>query len=172
MISSCPTSPIRSNTWNYTNTLTTWNSLPLPHARGRRRRGDRTRSMKRKGGRTDGRTEGPFDIDLRGGGVYKGMHAFEVRRGRRRRRRRLYAHSLVLTHTTQRSIIEIGSRVCMHSTRTGRSGKTVCTESLSNSLASRENSLYARPGLASGTATLSPSVRPSVPQRARLVAAK
>ena len=146
--------------------------LPSSPTRTRETAARRSDSEHEKEGRTDGRTEGPFDIDLRGGGVYKGMHAFEVRRGRRRRRRRLYAHSLVLTHTTQRSIIEIGSRVCMHSTRTGRSGKTVCTESLSNSLASRENSLYARPGLASGTATLSPSVRPSVPQRARLVAAK
>ena len=41
MISSCPTSLKRS-----TNTLAAWNSLPLSQARGRRR-GDRTRSMKR-----------------------------------------------------------------------------------------------------------------------------
>ena len=71
--------------------------------------------MKRKGGRT----EGPFDIDLGGGGgsdgggVYKGMPSRYAEGGGGGGR--FYAHSLVLTHTTQRSIIEIGSRVCMRS---------------------------------------------------------
>ena len=86
--------------------------------------------MKRRDGRGGtGEGRGPLISIFEGAGAVVGRAAVFIKaclrgtnaEGGRKREEggRLYAHSLVLTHTTQGSIIEIGSRVCMHSREQG-----------------------------------------------------
>ena len=90
----------------------------------------RTLGMKRRDGRgRTGEGRGPLISIFEGAGAVVGRAAVFIKaclrgtnaEGGREEAEggRPYAHSLVLTHTTQGSIIEIGSRVCMHSHQQG-----------------------------------------------------